>query len=69
MDYHQALADLERRLTAARISVARVCRRADIHAVTVVRWKAGTPPREETWAKFAAAAEALLAEAAKAEAA
>lgn len=53
MDIRERIAAIEAALKERRVSVAALCRRADLAPTTWVRWKAGTPAQERSWAKVA----------------
>lgn len=50
-DLPEIIRDVETRLRAAGVSVAQVCRRADLDRTAWQRWKTGgVPPRKRNWA-------------------
>lgn len=52
MNTKQKIAQIERHLRKARVSVNSVCRRADVDRSTWTRWKNGdTEPNTKTWRK------------------
>lgn len=60
---HADIRRLERRLQKAGISIAAVCRRADLNQTSWVKWKNGTSSAKiETWRRAERAAEALIDE-------
>jgi hypothetical protein len=55
MDVRLKIADMEKRLGQRNISVARVCRDAEVAQTSWGRWKNGTDAREKTWLRVEAA--------------
>jgi hypothetical protein len=52
MDVRDQIIAIEGRLRERGVSVARLCRSAEIAQTTWVRWKTGTPARNSNWARI-----------------
>jgi lambda repressor-like predicted transcriptional regulator len=63
MDVRDRIAAIEIKLRERGISVAKLCRRADLHPVTWVRWKNGCSVQEQNWQRVEAALAALAPDA------
>lgn len=60
-DIANSIAEIERRLKAARFSVARLCREAEIDPTTWQRWKnSDTKPRGREWWRAMGACSKLI---------
>jgi len=63
MDVRPQIAGIEATLKNRGISVARLCRRAELAQTTWVRWKSGTPAQLRSWNRVSAALAELLPDA------
>lgn len=59
MDVRPRIAVIEPALAARGISVAQVCRKADVAPTTWLRWKSGTAARARNWDSIVLALKAL----------
>ena len=55
MDIRPLIPAIEVALRARRMSVAQLCRRADLAPTTWVRWKGGVPAQRRSWDRVAIA--------------